>query len=424
MRVADPSMVETAAPSTAERRSTRASRGANRPDVTGARLAATGDVLRDLEAWGSARDWIGPDPYEGLNAKRLITPLLRTQFSRRLCVQAVKRCPVNLRPLLGIEPAENSAALAWVASAYALGGFTSASDASQKLRRIIERLERLRCGDYAEPCWGYHFDHASRVLFLPSTAPNTIATAYVIAAMLDAYDQTGDEHLLDLALGAGDFFLAHIPQTKASQGAYFGYLPGNRSPVHNANMHAGAILARLSRYADRPAFRRAAVEAIRYTTAHQRPDGSWPYGEASNIKWVDNFHTGYLLDCLKTCAGAGVEPARCMHAYALGIEYYRRALFLDDGTPKYFAHSTYPIDMQCVAQGIQTFAIAGEEMPEFLDAAWATFDFALRRMRRGDGAFMFQRRRLWTNRVPHMRGVVASMLLALTHLLHGLESHA
>ena len=36
------------------------------------------DVLAHLERWGAARDWIGPDPYEGLNS-----PLGRLARTRR-----------------------------------------------------------------------------------------------------------------------------------------------------------------------------------------------------------------------------------------------------------------------------------------------------------------------------------------------------
>ena len=43
--------------------------------------------------------------------------------------------------------------------------------------------------------------------------------------------------------------------------------------------------------------------------------------------------------------------------------------------------------------------------------------FALRRMFTADGLPVFQRNRLWTNRTPHMRWVIAPMLLALAHLI-------
>ncbi len=80
------------------------------------------EVLRTIEAYGDRNGWIGSDPYEGLNATRL-TKLQSTFRGRQLIIQAVKRSPVDLRPLLGIEPTLNSATIAWAVSSYALDGF-------------------------------------------------------------------------------------------------------------------------------------------------------------------------------------------------------------------------------------------------------------------------------------------------------------
>jgi hypothetical protein len=160
---------------------------------------------------------------------------------------------------------------------------------------------------------------------------------------------------------------------------------------------------------------RAAERGVQWSVARQRPDGSWPYGERPNLGWVDNFHTGYVLDSLADCAAAEIEGAD--EALDRGLAFYRDALFLADATPKYYADSVYPLDMQCVAQGIQTLARASRRDPSSLEQAWDVLDWACRRMRWASGMFAFQRRRLWTNRSSHMRGVVAPMVLALTELL-------
>jgi polysaccharide biosynthesis protein VpsJ len=159
----------------------------------------------------------------------------------------------------------------------------------------------------------------------------------------------------------------------------------------------------------------AATRGVEWTVRRQRPDGSWPYGERPNLSWIDGFHTGYVLDSLIQCAAAGIE--RAGEAFERGLDFYREALFLADGTPKYSAGSVYPIDMQCVAQGIQTLALASEYDPTCLQQAWEVLDWACAHMRLENGFFAFQRRRLWINRATHMRGVVAPMVLALTHLL-------
>jgi len=223
--------------------------------------------------------------------------------------------------------------------------------------------------------------------------------------------------LLELAASAGEFFLTDVPQTLADEGAYFGYFIGDRSPIHNANMLACALLARLTRHTQRADFRAAAERGAGYCIARQRPDGSWPYGERPNLQWVDNFHTGYVLDALLECEGAAVGGSDVTGALDRGLAFYSRHLFLRDGTPKYYSTRTRPVDAQCVAQGIQTFALATQSRRDYRDMAWRVFDFATTRMRRDDGSFIFQRRRFWKNATPHIRWVQAPMFLALTHLL-------
>jgi hypothetical protein len=245
-------------------------------------------------------------------------------------------------------------------------------------------------------------------------------------ALLDAHAALGENGLLRLAQGVGRFFLGSIPQTETEEGAFFGYLPGDRSPIHNSNMLACAFLARLAASGtdDATALRAAADAGLRYTLARQREDGSWPYGERPSLRWVDNFHTGYVLDSLRWCVDGEVGGAAAEEGWRRGLDFYGRRLFLADGTPKYLASSVYPIDAQCAAQGIQTFALAARHEPQFLERAWQVAEFALQRMRRSDGLFVFQRRRLWTNRLPHVRWVVAPMLLALTCLLERTEARA
>ncbi len=200
-------------------------------------------------------------------------------------------------------------------------------------------------------------------------------------------------------------------------GAYFGYLPGDRSPIHNSSLLAASLLARLAQATGDQGFAEAATAAVHYATARQRPDGSWPYGERPNLDWVDNFHSGYVLDALRVCADAGIASAEAESAWRRGLDHYQRQLFLPDGTPKYYPHKVHPLDAQCLAQGIQTLSIAAPSDPEAGEMAWRVLGFGLREMRHRNGLPLFQRRRLWSNRAVHPRWVVAPLLLALSHLL-------
>ena len=375
-------------------------------------------LARRLEWWGRQRAWRGSDPYEGLNATRLVGPLRRSALGRRVLIQAVKRSPYDLRPLLGIRPLANAASVAWAASAYAINGFLEVGEARARLRSAIDLLLALRSRNYPEACWGYHFDFQSRVFFYGRGEPNTIATAFGGMALLDAYDVLGDPGLLEEAREVGRFFLRRVPRTPDGAGAYFGYLPGERSPIHNANMLACALLARLAASgSDCEAFGEAARAGLSWTLDHQRADGSWPYGERPNLAWIDNFHTGYVLDAIRACLDSGLADPDAERAWRRGLAYFRRELLLPDGTPKYYSTGVYPIDAQCVAQSIQTLAIASRRLPAAEEDAWRVLDFALARMLGADGLPIFQRGRLWLNRAPHMRWVVTPTLLAVAHLL-------
>jgi len=380
-------------------------------------FAAAHDTARRLERWGSGRDWRGPDPYDALNATRLAAAARRSPLALRVVTQAVKRSPLNLRPILGVPDGLSAATLAHVVSAYAYNGFLDREEASAKLRDAVATLAALRCTPFPEPCWGYHFDVQTRVFFYPSTSPNTIATAFAGLGLLDAYEVAGMDNALDLAIGAGESLLRRVPQTKMAPGAYFGYLPDDATPIHNANMLVAALLARLARVTARADLHDAAREAVQYTITRQHLDGSWPYGERPNLTWIDGFHTGYVLDSLLTCVEAGVGGSSAEQAWRRGLQYYVDALIDPDGAPRYSTTSRYPIDGQAAAQALLTLSRAASREPALADRRWSVLDYALRELIRDDGAFVFQRDRHWLNPIAHPRWVQAPMLEALAHLL-------
>jgi hypothetical protein len=375
--------------------------------------ASAADAFVRLERWGWQRGWRGSDPYEALNATRLAGPLQRSALGRRLLTQAVKRSPLDLRPVLGVGPKRSAAAIALAVSAYAIQRILPEEETTEKLDAMVKALRAERLEGHAGACWGYPFDVQTRVFFYPRGAPNTIATAFAGFALLDAHARTGRAELLELAEEAARFFVESVPQTETEHGAYFGYLVGDRTPIHNASMLVAALLAHVAAATGSEDLRGRAQAALDYTVGHQRPDGSWPYGELHHLGWVDNFHTAYVLESLDACRSAGL--AGCDDALASGLDYYAKVLFLPDGTPKYKPDSVYPVDGQCAAEAVRTFALTGRR-----DLAFRSLEYAERRLRRRDGAYVFQRERFWTNRQAHVRWVEAPFLLALATLA-GLE---
>jgi hypothetical protein len=356
-------------------------------------------------------DWRGYDPYDGLNS-----PLARVvplKPWRQAWIQFHKRCPFNLRPLVGIHKHVNPKALALGVSALCLryrtlGHHELLGEAAHLALRMLE----LRSAQRKQLAWGYPFDWQSRAFFAPAGTPNMICTVFGANALLDLYEATNQQKYLYLATQCAEFILKDLPRTERADAFCFSYTPLDRSCVHNVNLLGAATVARAGRLGQRFEWVNEVKPSVRFSLGAQREDGSWPYGEADNQTWVDGFHTGYNLVALKQYQDNSGDPGFQPHLDR-GWHYYRDHFFLDDGTPKYYNHAVYPIDVHSAAQGIITFLdIARDRAGAERIARWT-----LDHLWDGRGHFHFQKTRLWTNRVPYLRWSEAWMLLSLAKLL-------
>ena len=336
---------------------------------------------------------------------------MRTALGRRLMLQAVKRSPVNLRPLLRIRQAHNHKAIGLVASAYSYLGATGDEAARAAASNWLDWLEQHHAGDAQGLAWAYHFDVQTRFFFYPANSPNTIATTFVALAFLDAVEQSGDERRLEAAVSASEFLVSRMLVNDPRR-PYFGYVPGDTKLIHNCNLLACATLMRAARFSGRADLADIAARAVLSSLAAQRQDGSWPYSEWSGQGWVDNFHTGYVLESLASCTEIdGVEDA-----LTAGVGFWSRELFLPDGRPKYTPGRALPLDAHCYAQAIDTWLALYDLGRPGLEAASRLADLLERDMILADGSVMFQRNHGPDSRVPFIRWTAAPSFRALARL--------
>ena len=163
-----------------------------------------------------------------------------------------------------------------------------------------------------------------------------------------------------------------------------------------------------------------AEKAIQYTADHQRSDGSWYYGEAPNLRWVDNFHTAYVLDSFKHY-GEATGDDRFDQRLMRGYEYWKRTFFLSDGTPRYYDHKTLPLDIQCCSQAIDTLVFFQDRDPESLPLALKVAAWTIQHMQDRKGYFYYRRYSRWVvNRTPTLHWGQSTMFCALAGLYRSL----
>jgi hypothetical protein len=379
-----------------------------------------GDVKktsRELFAYCRANDWAGYDPYDALNS-RLFTslPWLDSRLPRLVLTQALKRSPVNIRPLLRIPRTQNPKALALFAGAL-IKAPELAADPEAVVDSLLERLTALRSPGVAYWCWGYSFPWQTRTIVVPRWTPNLVCTTFVANALLDVYEQRGDRHCLSMAASAAEYIVKELYWASGESVAGFSYpLPSVRNQVHNANLLGAAFLCRAHRLTGDSRFLGPALKAARYSALRQRDDGSWVYGEAGSQQWIDNFHTGYNLCALRQIDNH-LRTDEFEWRIRRGLEFYKKRFIRQDGAARYFHNSTYPIDIHCVAQSLITLMVLEGADRHSRGLAQSIFRWALDHMYDNRGFFYYRVLRLAVVRTSYMRWSQAWMLFALATVL-------
>lgn len=374
-------------------------------------------VIRKLLSYAEARDYAGYDPYDALNSPLVRRLAGRSKWRRIAFTQLLKKCPVNLRPLLGVPKGHNPKAIGlflWGCSK--LHRLEPQAGHEQRIERLLDLLGDLQSRGYSGHCWGYNFDWQSRTVFRPKGTPTIVNTAFIGHALLDCHELTGNARALDLALPIKDFILKDLRRTSLADTFCFSYTPIDAEVVHNANLLGASILIRLAKYCGEPGLTEAALASLAYSMRHQRLDGSWHYADTSVQKWIDSFHTGFNLQAVRCFLLAGYA-GEYEDAYRRGVQYYADRFFLADGSPKYFHDRVYPIDVHAPAQAIAFFASMGSQYHDLTDRVLA---WMLNYLYDGEGRFYFQRHRWFTNRACYMRWCQAWAFHALSeYALHG-----
>jgi len=346
-------------------------------------------------------DFVGWDPYDAL-ASPGIRAVARTPMLRQAAIQGLKILPFNPRRVLGVPVKENSKALALFVSAYArLARLDPDGRFAGLALALAERLERRAIPSGDGVGWGYPFDVQTRWGYYPSTQPNAVATSFAAHALMDVEELAPPGRFspaVDAALACARSRLL----VEEGEEAFFAYYHDSRVPIHNANLLVASVFARRGHEDD-------ARPALRYTLSRQRPDGSWPYGERPELEWVDGYHTAFVLWSL----GRMIDK----EALTAGLDFFLARLVDPDGAVRASPESRFPIDIHSCASSVWALSGLQARDPKALETAGRILDWTLANMRRADGRFAFQQRRLFRTSVPYARWSDGHMLLALSEYL-------
>lgn len=375
-----------------------------------ARLRAS---ISQLTKWIERNNYRGYEPFDGLSSA--VRPLLfGSIFAERVLMQIIRRSPVNLRPLLGVSKKESTKGRGYIAAGYLTLGKLGDADALQKADMCLDWLDKHKVERFDNHAWSNHFDFASRAGRYTSQDPIIVWTALIGHTFVDAFEQTGKERYLEVAKSAARWILS-LPREKTESGDCISYLYDVQSSIHNSNMLGAAFLSRVNKHDPSEEKESVARKGMEYSCSRIREDGSWYYGEAEKYHWVDNFHTGYNLDSLYYFQSNLHEPAYDELAQR-AMKYYVDTMFRDDGAPRYYDKSLYPIDIQCCAQAVETLTMCREWNPGSFELANRVAAWTLDNMQSKNGYFYYRKGSLYTIKTPMLHWGQGTMFKALAKL--------
>lgn len=379
--------------------------------------------ISQLTEWLEKNEYRGYDTFDGLNSKLLRPLTFNSSLLRTALQQGVRRFPINLRPVLGIPKSHSTKGMGFLARGFIrLYEATGNTGWRLKADSALKWLIANETAGYSGSCWGNHFDYQSRTFYLPKGVPTIVWTALIGHAFIDAYKCFQDDAFLQVAVSSCEHIRRDLERFAEGEAVCISYIPGQNKQVHNANTLGASLLARTYAQTGTEAFRVLAQRAMQYTAQHQRPDSSWYYGEASNLRWVDNFHTAYVLDCFKYYSESTGDNRFDNHMRT-GYEYWKQTFFLRDGTPKYYNCKVRPIDIQCCSQAIDTLVFFNDRDPANIALALKVAKWTIEHMQDRTGYFYYRRYSRWlVNTTPTLHWGQATMLSALAGLYRLLEA--
>jgi len=372
-----------------------------------------------LEEYCRSEAFKGYDPYDGLNSKLFVyLPFLRkSRLFKLIWIQFFKRSPVNFRKIAGIKKDYNPKAVGLFLSAYCnLYKINPTQATLFQIRSFIDQLKQSQSDEYSGSCWGYNFDWQARAFFQPKNTPTIVATTFIGNALLDAYEIIGEEHLLNMARSACDFIIKDLNRTYDDRGDFaFSYSPLDKSVVFNASLLGSRFLSRVYKFTKESILIEEAKKSVEFCCNQQRSNGSWSYGTHTFHQWIDNFHTGYNLECIAEYMKVSGDDSYEQHV-EMGFTFYSKTFFTEEGIPKYYSNSIYPIDIHAPAQMVITLSKLDkfQEQKELLDKV---LKWTITNMQSEKGYFYYQINKYFSSKTPYMRWAQAWMFYALSTYL-------
>jgi hypothetical protein len=310
---------------------------------------------------------------------------------------------------------------------YAMGFaflYQATGDSSQLENAVhfLTELEKSRCQDFKEYCWGYPFNWVTRNGTIKEQTPLITTTPYCYEAFLQVFKLDPREEwkliLESIARHAATDIKDFRTSEKASSSSY---TPFDVGGVINAAAYRAFLLTSASKVFCNEDYWRIAERNLNFVLENQNPDGSWFYAMDGVRDFVDHYHTCFVMKAIaKIYRLTGYEP--CKDALSKGIKYYLENIFDEDGLPKPFSKAprltVYKRELYDCAECINLCLLLRDRFPALDKTLEKVVTHILKTWVKRDGSFRSRKLHLGWDNVPMHRWGQSQMFRSLAFYLY------
>jgi hypothetical protein len=238
----------------------------------------------------------------------------------------------------------------------------------EKAVHFLHVLEKTRCPDFKEFCWGYPFDWVTRNGVIKKGTPLITTTPYAFEAFLQVNGLQPRDEWKKILESVTRHVCTDIKDYRFSETAdTCSYTPYDQGGIINASAYRGFTLTSAANFFGDDEFLKIAARNLNFVLENQNADGSWPYAKDGVRDFVDHFHTCFVMKALAKIYQLDGDE-RILAALAKGVDYYLKNLFAEDGMPRPFSKAprltVYECELYDCAECINLCLLLQKDFPQ------------------------------------------------------------
>jgi hypothetical protein len=294
----------------------------------------------------------------------------------------------------------------------------------QRARHFLHVLEETRCPGYERYCWGYPFNWGTLRGTIWQGTPLITTVPYVYEAFRDVYAIDNDPRWREIMHSTAEHGLHDyqdfVTSERASSSSYTPF-PEQSAGVVNANAYRAFLLTQAAQDFSDERYAATADRNLHFVLESQNADGSWPYAVDGTRKFVDHFHTCFVMKALAKVEALTGDDREITRAIEHGVDYYVKNLFDDQGVPKPFSRAprlvVYQRELYDYAECINLGMLLRGRFDKLDRLVDGVVHQVLTVWQRPDGAFRSRKLRMGWDNVPMHRWAQAQLFRSLSLLL-------